>query len=301
MSSISRLVVPIDGSPLAERALPYAARIARATSAELHLLHVVPDPRTAFLAGPPLESELEAHDKRVALARRELDYLAARIPLAETVRFVAGVRSGDPAAQILRDITESSTDLVVMSTHGHSGGMRVLYGSVAEDLLRKSNIPMILIPPWCSTSWPESERLAVMVALDGSELAEQALPAAISMCEALSAVLHLVEVVDPTHFINGESSREGADAYLRSAIQKMAYARDVRIDVRRGAPADQITAAAREAGAHVIAMATHGRTGLARLLMGSVANATLRLAQVPLLLVRPPTMRDGPFPRSPSM
>ncbi len=292
-STVQRLVVPLDGSPPAERALPFATRIAQAARAELILLNVVPGPRTAFLAGAALEAELLAHEHAEAEAKASLERVAAQLPDSHGIQVHVRVRTGEPAPSIAAELTAESPDLIVMSTHGRTGGMRFLYGSVAEDLLRATPLPIVLVPPWSVASWPGGETLRFLVALDGSEFAEQVLPSAMKIGRALSAELYLVRVVDPAECIHPEAAKDQAASYLQRVARGSQYdSGAITSQVLWGPPGDQIAAAARDAGIHMIAMATHGRGAAARLAMGSVASSVIRLARVPILLVRPST-REG--------
>jgi nucleotide-binding universal stress UspA family protein len=306
--------VPLDESPLGERALPYAAGLARRSGARLVVLEVAVaniemrnDPQT----GQPYF---------VDLAARYLAGVAARVGdgvTAETVQL-----SGEPGPEIVAESGRRAADLVAMSTHGRSGLGRWLFGSVAEHVIRHGRAPVLLVPataevpPDLATPAEAGGGRAcrILVALDGSEHARAALDAAGDLATALGATLTLLQVVVPTVPSPGAVARLGAwglgalppaAVYEDDPAAELAAARDyldtvatglrargqeVQVAVEAGSPAATIVDHAREQGVAAIALATHGRGGLARLVLGSVAYETARTAPVPLLLVRPTSL-----------
>jgi nucleotide-binding universal stress UspA family protein len=195
----------------------------------------------------------------------------------------------------------------VLATHGRSGLGRWLYGSVADHVLRHAPVPVLLISAGCAPAWPESGPGRILVPLDGSALAEAALAPAAALAGILRARLLLLRAVVPpvateTAYATGHPYATGqpyaywdpAEALeaTRSYLEPLAGGlreRGLTVDVEaaEGPPAAAIASSAWERGAGLIAMATHGRSGVGRLVLGSVATTTLHLAAVPLLLVRP--------------
>jgi nucleotide-binding universal stress UspA family protein len=287
---IANIMVPLDGSQLAERALPYAARLAKAAQAHLHLFHVMPD------IPPPVHAWAE-----LDVAAR-LETLATQLRgqgIQATARTVVGRR---PATTILSNAADPPADLIVMSTHGMSGIGRWLYGSVADEILAKSDLPVLLVPAACRHPWPQDRPLKLMVPLDGSDLSEAALEPAKMLGKLLGSQLVLTRIVEPNYDIAAHIDLVGmtfkraasedlgaAEEYLRGIADPMIpTGQQVDVLVDEGDPASTIAAIARQESADLIVMATHGRTGLGRLTMGSVATATVQRAHTPLLLVRPP-------------
>jgi nucleotide-binding universal stress UspA family protein len=304
------ILVPLDESPLGERALPYAAVLARRSGARLVLLEVAianlvtrTDPQTG-----------EPHT--VDLAARYLAGVAARLGdgvTAETVQL-----SGEPGPAIVAEGRRRAADLIAMSTHGRSGLGRWLYGSVAEHVIRHAPAPVLLVP---ATAEAPADRATpagaggeraprVLVGLDGSEHALAALDPASDLARVLGASLHLLRVVVPTVPASVEVAGLGVGvwgawppaAFDYDPTAELAAARDylesvatgvrarehaVQVAVERGPAAATIVDYAREQAMDAIVLATHGRGGLARLVLGSVAYETARTASVPLLLVRP--------------
>jgi nucleotide-binding universal stress UspA family protein len=294
------LVVPLDGSALAERALPYAVRLARARGGRLVLVRVA-------LAPPPTGFDWERQQlAEVEEARRYLSGVAEKLStLGLPIETVTPY--GRAAVQILETVEELEADGVVMATHGRTGLAHLTHGSVAEGVLAKSAVPVLLIqarpgeapaPPFD----PATARL--LVALDGSTFAEAAVPAAIDVLGP-SGELVLVRVVPPPDHVERDgygrvlayldqqeeaATREARD-YLGGVARQIAqdYPRiPMSVDVRVGEPARGIAVAVVDRSAELVVMATHGRTGLSRAVLGSVAGAVLRTGSMPVLLVRPP-------------
>ncbi|SRR5579884_313220 len=292
---LSTILVPLDGSPFAERALPYATTLARAAHARLLLLRAV-------LAHP-----LPGTDPALAQLTAVQHAEAALAAVAERLR-----RDGlavdtavyyDEAATAIADAAHyRHADLIVMSTHGRTGLGRWLYGSVADRVLRRAEVPVLLIPATCERVWAGAGALRVLVPLDGSAFAEEALAPAEALATGREMVLLLVQVVEPPApmMANGslafdpEAELAAAEQYLKQVADRLrGQVQAVEIHTAVGEPAACIAQAARAHQADVIAMATHGRSGLARLVLGSVATGVLARASTPLLLVRPVAVREA--------
>jgi nucleotide-binding universal stress UspA family protein len=294
------ILVPLDGSALAERALPHAEAIARAAQARLVLMRVAPE-RTV--------SGIQHDAKRMAAMQEAELYLTT---IAERL-WAAGlpaeisVASGDVAEEISADAARYGAYLIVMATHGRGGLGRVVYGSTAEALAQRSPLPLLLIRAGSATprTLPFSGHPKVIVPLDGSDLAEEALPVAVSLSMALGGALVLLHAVSPFEeatlpeavrldFPQREAERMAqAHTYLHTLVARSATGGcQVHCDVRYGAPAEAIQEAVRDHHAALVVMATHGRSALGRLLVGSVAQAVVRHTAVPVMLVRPGQQRD---------
>jgi nucleotide-binding universal stress UspA family protein len=280
------ILVPLDGSPLAEQALPYTERLAQASGACLVLVRASRPP----VGADDSDSLSDADDylKRVTGALR-----ARGLPVERSHRL------GLAAHEILAEAAESQADLIVMGTHGRSGPGRVLYGSVADEVLRHAEVPVLLVPPHASASWPIDARLKVLVPLDGSELAETALEPVGAWAVRLGAELLLVQVVEwpPYVLMDGgellmldpeELHAEAQDYLVPIAARLKPGLGAVSCRVELGRPvADTIVRIGEEEHVDLFAMATHGRGGLARLVLGSAATGILQQAHAPVLLIRP--------------
>lgn len=284
-------LVLLDGSAFAERALPYASALVGRPDDGLVLLRVAPaiarvretntPPRDLF-AGPPGEPSAPEYLEAVAASLR-----AAGVRAEPRAWAVYDAPAGpEQVASAVADVAaDAGTHLVVMTAHGRTGLARLLYGSVAEAVLRSATTPVLLIPPGVGHSWTEREPRRLLVPNDGSALADAALGPAAEFAVLLRAELLVVRVLEPPE----QDFRFGARQALEEHVAGMPELRAVTVHtcVEVGEPAEAIAAVAREQDAMAIVMATHGRTGLARLTMGSVVAGVLRHARVPLLLVSP--------------
>jgi nucleotide-binding universal stress UspA family protein len=302
---IRSVLVPLDGSPFAEQALPWAAAIAGAARARLRLtlVHQSPSP-------PPLDEATGRLYTRIELSLRKVqrEYLAK---VADQVRREHGVQvakvtlQGTPAPALARYIGEMDPEIVVMTTHGAGGIRRAWLGSVADQLVRSLEIPMLVIRPREADQVPAGVGALqeILVALDGSRRAEAALPPAATLALLLRAKLALVRVVQPVvpftdpvrPFPLGfdeeltRLSRAEAQDYLDDVAESLNAA---------GVPAsaaavvgssafEAIQDAARAPGTGMIALATRGRGGLPRMVLGSVADKLVRGGELPVLVTRP--------------
>jgi nucleotide-binding universal stress UspA family protein len=199
-----------------------------------------------------------------------------------------------------------------MSTHGHGGLGRWLYGSVADEVLRRMPVPVLLVSAVCTqTAWAENKPARVVVPLDGSSLASEALRPARDLATALGGEMLLLAVVEPTVVYPDGYLERGVDLetvetqqashYLDTVATAQRTASSVppvSTRVAHGDAAAEICAVDRAVGADAIAMATHGRGGLARLLLGSVATRTIHQSSVPVLVYRPVAVRQTVLERA---
>lgn len=297
------ILVPLDGSTLAERALPYAQRLAAAATGRITLLWVLhPPPPSA--AGDPL---------REVTPRREAEaYLRGLTEPLGPVPVEAVVVEGDPAPEILAAAAQRGSELIVMATHGRSGIGRWIYGSVADAVMRHAGVPVLLVPVTAATrSWPTGRAPRVLVPLDFSALSEAALPRAEDLARALGAELVLLSVtplVFTADLYGGVTLAYDVDAdqaerrrYLEAAAARLrAAGHTVRVRDTVGFPAGATVDVAREEDVDLIAMSTHGSGGATRLLMGSIATGVVQRAPVPVLIVRPEAVRQPEAPPAPS-
>jgi nucleotide-binding universal stress UspA family protein len=290
-----RILVPLDRSALAERAIPYAIALAQVTNGHIVLLHAIP----SGLALHRGEAELDAAAR--------LDELADQLR-HQGIRVDARTVPGNAAEAIVATAGRAHTDVIVMSTHGRGGLGRWLYGSVADQVLRWAEVPILLVSAACDHPWPTDRPLKMLVSLDGSETSEAVLDSARQLGQILGADAIFLRVIEPTassvigydpaHFRIGQPEADGslaeASGYLEGITgQPASPFRSVDTIVDVGEPAARITALARQESVDLIVMATHGRAGLARLTMGSVATATLHRTHVPMLLMRPAGLRES--------
>ncbi len=278
-----RILVPLDGTPETETVLEEVRRLA-APGAEVHLLHAVPS------QAPPVGTNPTAFLGLPEQAAGYLDSVRDRLP---GFRGLNHARIGEPAAAILAAAFELNVDLIAMCTHARRGLPRWFVGSVAEGVVRRSRLPVLLARPAAPPARPEVRR--ILVPLDGSEHSASILDTVRPLAARLGAEVALLHVEtsvrDPAPqwaFRGPISLRESAEhrfQELADALEErglVSYALVAHGDV----PAE-ILGRARSIDADLIAMSTHARSGLDRAVMGSVAEVVLRNADRAVLLHRP--------------
>lgn len=313
-----RILVPLDGSNRAEQALPIAARLAHTFGGSIVLLRVVTAPADfAHFSWESPEEMQQALEAEIARSAHYLTTIAASKELAG-IRVTTEVPPGDPAMTMLPIIRADNIDFVVMCSHGHASDTRWHVGSVAQKVARHSSAPVLILREGVPTNLhPLGMRpVRVMVALDGSPLAEASLLPAAYLSSALSAplpgALHLTRVL-PLAWLN-EDSEEAVAAKKKAVAEAEAYLQGLAQRLQEGEIArfsPQITTSvvvapdvagslidmaetgkgmeAQEgfANCDFIAMATHGRGGFEHWVMGSVTERVLYASRLPLLIVRP--------------
>lgn len=287
----SKILVPLDGSSLAEQALPLARQFAEDRGAHLVFLRVVPY-FTVLAADPLLYEEMNrlGEDEATAYLRRVRNELAD----PQSADLVCEV--GSAADSILQYAQNNDVDLILMSSHGRSGLNRWVYGSVAERIMSQAPCPTLIVKADHSTCHGIPEKM--LVTLDGSELAEKALPAALELA-ALGSQLHFLRVTTSGHirfetdsmaevFTDIESSEVAqAQEYLQEQADKLGIADVVlAVEVTKSSIAEAIIEYAVREDIGLIVMSSHGRTGLQRWVYGSVAEKVLHTARCATMIVR---------------
>ena len=299
----TRIVVPLDGSALAEHALPLAERLAQACAATARLVFVhQPVPISAL---PPDVAGTAAGYDRYARAMEE-NYLrttAARIGAATGITVTWALLDGPIGRTLAAEAAESGADLVVMTTHGRGAVSRFWMGSVADELVRTLDIPVLLVRADTPTDRILPRR--ILVPLDGSARSETALDFAARLAKLSGGTVELLQVVPPVVPIvldgspmtpavitppNDELLSTSAAEYLES---RAAWLRADGIEVATtvvsdSSPARAIVDTAERDGIDLVAIATHGAGGLRRMVLGSVTDKVLRASARPLLVFRPP-------------
>jgi nucleotide-binding universal stress UspA family protein len=275
-----RILVPIDDSDLSARALPIAMRLAQAQDAELVLVRVTQPIHTFELwEGPHHAFDLsddEARSKCLEIAAREdLAALVDRMTgLGLAARFL--VLTGASAPRLLDAEEEVQPDLVVMASHARSALERFALGSVSERLLREGAAPVLIVQ---AASPIEGPLDTALVPLDGSRLAELALPVVESLARKPLRQVQLFRTAA------SRDETATARAYLERIamrLEESGLTLDIEVSIDEPAPAIATPAL----GADLVILATHGRGGLDRLRYGSVAEQVIHQVQTPTLLVR---------------
>ncbi len=299
---VSQILVPLDGSRLAEQALPCAVMLGQGLSAGLVLLRAVSMETDADEALKEIGLEIERlMDQAEAEAEGYLENVAAQI--REPGLGVSQVVRRGPAAETIVDYA-SQTDIqqIVMATHGYSGISRWRYGSVAERVLQSANVPVLLIRAKEGEEGDRQETKRcqrILVPLDGSEMAEQVLLATADVARAIGAEMVLLRVVTLQVYGSSEAMwYPGPDGWVEAITQAaVTYLNEVADSLRErgvgvtiatetGPVAETIIRFAEANVIDLVAMCTHGRTGLVRWALGSVADRVLRGGSTPVLLVR---------------
>lgn len=288
------ILVPVDGSDIAEQAIAYAAQF---DVDRIVLLRVEP--------GDPPDEQAPADDRYATWQREQVEkvtqYLdelrSAHASAAGTVE--TRIRYGNPAEEI---ITEAAThDLIVMSSHGKGAAGRLVFGSVADRVMRYGATPTLLVR--AGEQGVEMARPSrVVVPLDGSDLAEQALPIATRLANMLSVPVHLVRIVDMEEVLktvrNQRAPASESDPYERARVATEGAAKEYLEGIRDRIQAQGLKAIAEVHGGtpsfellwmvtekDLAVMTSRGQGGFQRWLVGSVAEKMVRQAKVPVLLV----------------
>lgn len=298
----SQILVAFDGSPGSAAVLPYTVAVAERLGCSLRLLAVVkPEPRGLTPRSERVADELEA--RRQAALRRDLANVKANLPMAAD-RVETAVVLGDPVESLLAEAGRDAVSLVALTTHGRRGADRWLLGSVADKLVRLSPRPVLVVrPPYFPVPQHRVALDRLLVPLDGSPLAETALPLAQRLAGS-DATLLLVWVepwrtegvaplgsVPEFSALEAEAAHE-AETYLAGVAGRLTQHAAVQTMVLRGRPAETLVDFAFHERIDLAVMTTHGRGGVRRLVLGSTADHVVR-SGVPTLLVRTGMGNDG--------
>lgn len=291
-----RILVPLDGSDLAAHALPYARALAT-DNTEVILCRVVRDPASIIrLAGPVA---IPFDRIRAPRIREAEEYLAnaAEALASDSVRVATVSAVGSPPDEVLRAATVWDADLIVMTTHGRGFLGRVVIGSVADRVARAADKPVLLVRERKNTDPAVSARIArLVVPLDGSELARQALPVAARLAEHLALPIHLISALPTVEEITPHDDTLALgfyDRYVEAVVESLrAEASQISTEATSsviiGPPVEAIL---EEVGDNdVVVMTSHGHGGMRRWWIGSVAERLAHIGKTPLMLV---PVRDG--------
>lgn len=302
---VRTILVPLDGSEFGEQALPLALGLARSARTALHLVHVhkpvVPsDIADGLITESSLDELARTHE------RAYLDRLVDRVRGAADIVATTALLDGPIAETLDQEAQARQAGLTVMTTHGRGPVSRFWLGSVADQLVRRASVPVLLVRPQETTvDLGQAPKLRhVLIPLDGSTLAEEVLAPVEALGILSEADYTLLQVIDPLlpagrdaegFVVSGlapealKHVRTQAESYL-ARIAGRSTGRPGKAQTRvivSTQIAEAILEQARELSADLIAIATHGRGGIRRLLLGSVADKVLRGASIPVLVCRP--------------
>jgi nucleotide-binding universal stress UspA family protein len=294
MDKIRSIVVPTDFSALAEAAAARAATLACLDGAEVHVVHALASP----LLMNPFEFSVptDPWENLRQAARRELERTRKAIEAKEvSVVTAQALDSQNPVEAISNAVRAHGADLVVMGTHGRGGLSHAFLGSVAERALRSLDVPILAVKEDAETAAKPIAK--IVLAVDFSPHSDRAVETVAGLAARLSAFVDVIHALDlPVDFApylsaaGVELEREiEADVSERlEAIRERLEQRQIRVNThfRRGHPDAVIADVARQIGCQLIVMGTRGRSGLAHVLLGSVAERTLRTAPCSVLCVK---------------
>jgi len=294
----TKILIPLDGSLCAERALTYLHWLGPPETTEVVLVSVIEPAYYVYGAmnysRPDLLTSVQMDTEKY------LQFQSTQLQ-NQGYTVITKMCAGDPAGEILGVANAQNVDMIAMATHGRSGFMHWILGSVAERVISQATVPTLLVRDGCEAR--ATLPLRIMVPLDGSEFAEYALAKATDLAKHMKSELFLlnafdvVEKVDAGLYVETQEEMDGAiqawreymGGYLASKtaeLRAQGIVTQTRMVLEDAAIAIEDIAAMESVG--LIVMSTHGRSGLQRWLFGSVANKVLRNVTCPLLLVRPP-------------
>lgn len=302
MFTCQRLLLPLDGSSLAERAIPPAFAIAKALSADppcaVHLFRVIPPLLMAI--DPVLYAETLNYGEEEArnyLEGIDRQWEEMGVPTA------VAVETGPVAERIIAYAQQNQVNLIVMSSHGRSGFGRWVYGSVAEKVLRQACCASLIVRQ-PDNAPPLNTFQHILICLDGSPLAEQVLSPILPLARAMQSRLTFLRVVQPSHLAIetialeqlmeqvDNIERDSADVYLRQLLNCLPIGELVaQTQCVVGPPAESIIDYAQENEVDLIAMSSHGRSGVSRWVYGSVAEKVLRGSGCSTFIIRGETSK----------
>jgi nucleotide-binding universal stress UspA family protein len=284
-----KILVPLDGSKLAEQILPFARSLAEAAHASVELLRVNEAEPTVASTSP-----LKGGEYLDEVAKK---FFSPATPVEKTVV------PGSPATVIVERASGDSNCLIAMATHGMSGIRRWLMGSVSSKVAQSATNPLLLIRPTEGSAAATSFKAGtIFLPLDGSGLAERALAHARSLAGSMSSEIHLLRVytVPSNAYVLADGVITQGLAQFREAMQQEAAVyldgkveglradgfRRVTATAIEGDPAGEIIDLAAKTPNSLIIMSTHGRSGAGRWLLGSVAEKVIQHSRAPVLLIR---------------
>lgn len=295
-----RILVPLDTSELAEVALPYAEQMAGRLGSEITLMSV------SHSAGEKEQRVFRSYIQETVAVTKERANRYLEKPTGQDVKVESAILVGNPAEEIVDYAERENIDVIVMATHGRSGIGRWALGSVADKVLRATERPVVLI----RAKGARSDMLKkgvfkrALVPLDGSKESEAVIPYIEELASMLGAEVTLLQVMAVVYhvYISGDAPAQvpyteeemkplkaSAESYLEKVGSGLrGKGVTTKCQVRVGAAGHEIIKLADEIGADIVAMSTHGRSGVGRLVFGSVAEKVVRTGNTPVLLVRTP-------------
>lgn len=306
MAIFQTIIVPLDGSQLAETAIPMAATLSQVTGAEMILLRVLEEMRPIYDAERREVIWVDPANPRLELVSPEiLEPTVSRIA-QQGLPVQAVIRLGDPRTEIINEAERHAAPVIVMASHGRGGLSRLFLGSVATRILQAAPSPVLIVRAQNTGQEPEAVALkSITVPLDGSPLAEQALNIAAPLAQEAGATLHLVRVAETYNddvwtdsaFLTTPVVKETLEQFERLENEARDYLTTIAARLKQesvrvtwkvlsGDPGRELLDYAKRGRPDLVVITTHGRGGLSRWFYGSIADKLLTASEVPVLLIR---------------
>lgn len=287
-----KILVPLDGSEIAEVALPYAEELAGRLGSEITLISV--------------SHSAEEQDQQMFQFYIQKTVESVRERAERAIEVDSAILVGNPAEEIVDYADSGNIDLIVMATHGHSGIRRWALGSVADKVLRATGRPVVLVRAKNAHPYMHKKDILskMLVPLDGSKESEMVFPYIEELVSKLGGEIIFFQVLALAYHvhISGDAAvqvpytekemeplKMSAQSYLKKMGSKLKERGiPTKYEVRVGAAGYEIIKLADEINADLVAMLTHGRSGIGRWVFGSVAERVVRSGNTPVLLVRSP-------------
>ena len=292
-----RLLVPLDGSKMAESAIPWSLLIAEKAGSKVLLTHILEK-------SPPSTIHGEPHIKDLKSAEHYLEELRKRFPpYIEVDIHVHAVPAGNVAASIADHVNEMGADLIILTSHGRQGIRGLILGSIGQQVLRATYAPVLLLKAdGVKRDVPKVN--CILLPLDGTKQSEKAIPIASNMAEMLEARLLLLLVVPTIGTVRGDQAatarilplatsavleleKDEATQYLEDVRAGLPEKIDANFKVLRGDPVEVVTQEAMRPDVGLVVMASHGHPGLSAIWSASVGSNVQYRIDKPMLLVRP--------------
>jgi nucleotide-binding universal stress UspA family protein len=311
------ILIPLDGSALSEAILPHAVAVAQATKSALMLLQVLEpvfEPIFGTIGLPEYVEEeqlVEIREEQFAAIHLYLEKIASQLRADGLEVYTKVIEGNHPATQIIWEAEHDPLlTMIALTTHGRRGVMRWLFGSVAAEIVQATPRPLLLLRPqesdrsFSMMNFKVASYQNIVVPLDASAFAEQALEEASELASAMNAILHLISIVPPPHLLPIHiHEEEESHSLMRATLHRTEVERRehylsqkaeqfkeqgirVHTDVASGHPAEEILHFCAQDEQTLLVMTTHGRSGLRRILIGGVALKVVQAAHVPVLLIR---------------
>jgi len=294
----NHIIIPLDGSALAETVLPTAVYLAAALNSKVTLLHIIEKDASPVIHGDRhLTTPLEARSYLEDVARHHF-------PQAAQVSFrVHEAKTHNVAAGILAHQAELEPDLIIICTHGRGGLRQIMFGSIAQQVVESGRTPVLIIRPPMATIRPNGHIQTLLAAADNDPQHSLGLLTALEFGQSIKARVHVIGVVPTMGTLSGKHATTGKflpattyhvlemaekelENYLQLKIKSFSITGvDVSLQIDRGDPASIIVKTAEDVAADIIILGTHGKAGTKAFWSGSMAAKVIKQTLRPLLLV----------------